>query len=223
MKLPAISRVFIAFTLLLLASSCSSGPSGPSIDFTDKVIVAFGNSITKGVGDRRYPSSASGYPFRLEELLKISFPSAIVVNRGVAGEKTSEGVRRLPSVLLRDAPDYVLILEGVNDIPLNSLESIVRNLDTMVRQVKDSGAIPLIASLTPTTGSRDFKNAGIDGLNPMIQSLAAGEGIVFVDLNAAFLATEDFTMLLVDDGLHPNSAGYQLMAETWDEGLQRTF
>jgi len=223
MKLLAKSRVFIAFTLLLAASCSSSGPSGPSVDFTGKVIVAFGNSLTKGVGDRRYPSSASGYPFRLEQLLQSSFPSAIVVNRGVAGEETSEGVRRLPSVLVRDAPDYVLILEGVNDIPLSSAESTVQNLDTMVQQVKDFGAIPLIASLTPTTGPHQYKNAGIDGLNPMIQSLAVLERIVFVDLNGAFLSTDDYTLLLTEDGLHPNSAGYEFMAETWETGLLNTF
>jgi lysophospholipase L1-like esterase len=223
MKLPAKSRIFIAFTLLLAASCGSSGPSGPSVDFTNQVIVAFGNSITVGVGDSRYPSSASGYPFRLEQLLIGSFPSAIVLNRGVAGEKASEGVRRLPSVLDRDTPDYVLILEGVNDIPLSAPSTIAGNLELMVQQVKDFGAIPLIASLTPTTGPREAKNLGIDGLNPMIRSIAAAEGIVFVDLHTAFLDTDDYTLLLTDDGLHPNSAGYELMAETWQDGLLDTF
>ena len=223
MKLSAIFRGLVVLAFLLAASCGSGGPTGPSIDFEDKVIVAFGDSITTGVGDRRYPSSASGYPYRLEQLLKDSFPTAIVLNRGVAGEETSAGVRRLPAVLGRDEPDYVLILEGVNDIPLNSLESIERNLEAMVQQVKSSGAIPLIASLTPTTGRHDYKNVGIESLNPMIQSLALREGIVFVDLHDAFLSTSDYTLLLSDDGLHPNSAGYQVMAETWHEGLLRTF
>jgi len=175
------------------------------------------------VGDSGYPSSASGYPFRLEQLLRSSFPSAIVVNRGVEGEKSNEGVRRLPSVLSRDEPDYVLILEGVNDIPLSAPSTIARNLEIMVRQVKDFGAIPLIASLTPTTGPREGKNLGIDGLNPMIQSIAVREEIVFVDLHTAFVDTEDYTLLLNSDGLHPNGAGYELMASTWEQGLVATF
>jgi lysophospholipase L1-like esterase len=44
-----------------------------------------------------------------------------------------------------------------------------------------------------------------------------------VDLNGAFLSTDDYTLLLTEDGLHPNSAGYEFMAETWETGLLNTF
>ena len=201
-----------------LMASCSSGPSGPSIDLNDKVIVAFGNSITAGVGDSSRPP---GYPYKLEQILLSTWPNAIVLNRGVAGERTYQGAIRIDRVLARDEPDFVLILEGVNNINQTSLSSVIWDLESMIKSVKAAGAIPLIASLTPTTGPHEAKMPGVEALNPMIRNLAAREEIVFVDQYSAFLRTEDFTALLDTDGLHPNSEGYQLMAETWYEGLLR--
>ena len=220
MKLPAKSRIFLALALFVTASCSSGGPSGPSIDLDDKVIVAFGNSITAGVGDSNYPSSASGYPFRLEQLLKSSFPDVIVLNRGVPGEKTNDGERRLPAVLERDEPDFVLILEGVNDIQPGGAtqeERIVRDLEAMVVEVKEYGAIPLIASLLPTKGKWDWRNEHIEVMNPMIEVMALRQQVPFVDLHAAFVAEEDYEALLTSDGLHPNDEGYRVMAETWYE------
>jgi lysophospholipase L1-like esterase len=226
MKLSAITRIFVVLALLLSAScGGSGGPTGPSFDLTDKVIVAFGNSITAGIGDSNYPGSAAGYPFRLEQLLKSSSPDVIVFNRGVPGEETNEGERRLPAVLERDDPDYVLILEGVNDIQNSGLSEagrIARDLEAMVVEVKEYGAIPLIASLTPTKGKWAWRNEVIDVLNPMIETMALRQQITFVDQNAAFKSEPDYEALLSSDGLHPNDEGYDVMAQTWYEGMLAT-
>jgi len=223
MKLSAISRIFVVLALLFTAScGGSNGPTGPSVDLDDKVVVAFGNSITAGVGDSNYPSSAAGYPFRLEGLLKSSFPDVIVLNRGVPGEETNQGEARLPAVLRRDDPDYVLILEGVNDI-LDSGASdagrIVKDLEAMVVEVKEYGAIPLIASLLPTKGKWDWRNEVIVVLNPMIETMALRQQITFVDQHAAFMSEPDYKALLSSDGLHPNDEGYAVMSQAWYEGM----
>ena len=209
-------KIFTAVLLLFLAASCSSGPTGPQIDLSNTVIVAFGNSITAGVGDTARPP---GYPYRLEQMLRASFPNVIVLNRGVSGERTEQGVRRIDRVLTYDQPDYVLILEGVNNIGEDLLETVAADLEVMVQKVKASGAIPLIASLTPTAGEHVGKMEGINGLNPLIHDIAAREQIVFVDLYTAFFSRPDYSLLLVDDGLHPNNGGYTLMADTWHAGL----
>ena len=203
--------------LSLFLASCSSGPTGPpEPDLSPIVIVAFGNSITQGVGDERRPP---GYPFRLELLLDQTHPNAIVVNRGVAGETTVEGVRRIGLVLTKDRPDYVLILEGVNDINVQSSSStIVNNLDVIIKKVKGSGAIPLISTITPAT-KKGVSITRIKTVNEGIIALAEREEIVLVDNYTAFRDSEDFTLLLSDDELHPNSLGYDLMAQTWYEGL----
>ena len=215
-------RGICAIVLLsLFLASCSSGPTGPpEPDLTEIVIVAFGNSITLGVGDERRPS---GYPYQLELLLSTSHPNAIVVNRGVAGERTNEGIRRLPKVLDRDGPDYVLILEGINDVSIQiSSTAIVNNLEVMINLVKGSGAVPLLSTLLPTDKA-GFSITRIKTVNEGIRSLADRKEIVLVDNYAAFRDDEDFTLLLSDDDLHPNSLGYNLMAEMWFEGLLEVF
>jgi lysophospholipase L1-like esterase len=207
--------------LSLFLASCSSGPTGPpEPDLTEIVIVAFGNSITLGIGDVRRPA---GYPFQLEQLLEMSHPNAIVVNRGVAGEHTTQGLRRLDRVLSKDRPDYVLILEGINDINVQtSSATIVGNLDAMVRMVKGRGAVPLISSLLPATKHGISINR-IRTVNEGISAIAEREDIVFVDNYTAFGEDGDFTLLLSDDGLHPNSLGYNVMAEEWFDGLLDAF
>lgn len=211
-------RAVCILVAVLMTASCSSGPSGPSIDLNDQVIVAFGNSITAGVGDSSRPP---GYPYKLEQILLGTWPNAIVLNRGVSGERTFQGAVRINRVLARDNPDYVLILEGVNNVGQTSLSSVIWDLESMVQSVKAAGAIPLIASLTPTYGPHEAKMPGIEVLNPMILDLAIREEIVFVDQFGAFTNAGDYTALITSDGLHPNTAGYRLMADTWYQGFLR--
>jgi lysophospholipase L1-like esterase len=209
-----LKRLAVLLVPLLLAAC--SGPSGPRVDLSDQVIVAFGDSVTSGVGDS---ARLGGYPFRLEQMLAASFPNVVVRNQGVPGERTQFGVIRLSRVLAREQPDIVLIMEGINNVALDPLPSIAQDLLTMVQMVKASGAIPVIATLTPTTGSHIGKNGGVIALNALIANIAAQEDIPLVDLYTAFTDQPDFSLLLNEDGLHPNSMGYQLMAETWLDGL----
>ena len=73
----------------------------------DGVILAFGDSLTAGVGAK----SGSAYPDALQALT-----GRRVVNAGVSGETTAGGVARLPSVLEAVGPDLVMLMEGGNDI-----------------------------------------------------------------------------------------------------------
>lgn len=209
-----LKRLAVLLVPLLLAAC--SGPSGPRVDLSDQVIVAFGDSITSGFGDS---ARLGGYPFRLEQMLAASFPNVVVRNEGVPGERTQFGVIRLSRVLAREQPDIVLIMEGINNVGPDPLPSIAQDLLTMVQMVKADGAIPVIAALTPTSGPHQGKNGGVEALNVLIREIAIQEEIPFVDQYTAFTDTDDFTLLLIDDGLHPNSMGYQLMADTWLDGL----
>ena len=51
----------------------------------------------------------------------------------------------------------------------------------------------------------------------------SGVMLSFASKVVAFEDSDDFTLLLSDDGLHPNSLGYNLMAEEWFEGLLEAF
>ena len=56
--------------------------------------------------------------------------------------------------------------------------------------------------------------------NDLIRVMALEEGALIVDLHAAFMNAGSLPDLFVDH-IHPNSRGYELMAETWFNALTR--
>lgn len=119
------------------------------------VVVCLGDSIT-----------ASGYPS-----LVASQTGMRVINEGRGGERSGSGLARLPGVLSRHSPNYVLILYGANDI-LNggSVSGIMNNLRAMVNRVRSGGATPIVGTLTPLSGSHSQHQATVNSLNAQIRS-----------------------------------------------------
>jgi lysophospholipase L1-like esterase len=192
--------------------------------------VAFGDSISDGVlgfapravGD---PGPAVGYAFKLRTLLagRYTAQTIVMTDEGVPGEGVTAGRMRLPRVLTRDMPQALVLLEGVND--LNGLgdfaiRSVVDNLRTMVRETRARGIIVFLATLLPQRpgGRRALAVESIPPTNARIRTMAAEEGAVLVDLYAAFEGQT--ATLLGNDGLHPNEAGYQRMAEVFFEAIK---
>ncbi len=114
----------------LFLSACSENK--PATLGPDGVILAFGDSLTAGVGT----DLSSNYPAILSELTGLR-----VVNAGVSGETTRQGLERLPSILKAENPDLVILLEGGNDILRNlSLEKAQNNLSRMIELIQAHGA-----------------------------------------------------------------------------------
>jgi lysophospholipase L1-like esterase len=177
---------------------------------------AFGDSLTVGVlkDVRVTPDS---YPAQLQRMLRGTIGSnAQVLNRGLGGESTAEGLGRFGPVLEADTPGFVLIMEGTNgtDDPGN-----VGNLRTMVRIAKDRRTIPLVATIPRFWDEGMVKNRFVEALNSGIRSMAAQEGIELVDAYDAL----DRRELFGGDGFHPNEAGYQVLAEAWLQGILHVY
>jgi acyl-CoA thioesterase-1 len=100
-----VSTLFIGVLLL-------TGCSDPKLSEIPRnaTILAFGDSLTVGVG----ASYAESYPVVLTEL-----SGRKVINAGVSGETTTQGLQRLPGLLEQHEPELVLLLEGGNDILRN--------------------------------------------------------------------------------------------------------
>ncbi len=178
----------------------------------EEVFLAFGDSITWGIVNS-HGETEIGYEPHLQAQLRADGRDAYVVNHGKIGETTSEGLSRLKRVLYGNPnADYVLLLEGVNDLLAGiSSETTLFNLRTMVDNVLGSGLRPVISDMTPLYNSR-LNKAVTDVYNPGIADIAGEKN---VSRAASFKALAPHWNSWSDDGVHPNSEGYKVLANAW--------
>jgi len=189
--------------------------------------LGIGDSITAGDGSSDY----QGYRLKLQNLLGPYFARAEVVLRGREGRASIE-VAQVIRRTLRDAdPAYALVLLGTNDWNDQTCQHegpsacyTIDALRTIVEGTKDWHSLPVLATITPvnpkyTTAARD---AFYDQTNVGIRALAQQENIALADLNADFKAAASGDLSsLFDDDVHPNDAGYQVMAQGWFKAITR--
>jgi lysophospholipase L1-like esterase len=187
------------------------------------VYKALGDSITAGSFDD--PERAEpGYPPRLEDLLEDRGVPAIVENHGFPGESTAEALARLDSVL-EGGGDVLLLMEGTNDVKDVSIETIVHNLDAIADRAENRGFEVVHATTIPrrNTAGFDARNIVTGQLAGLIRETAHAEGRNLADPFEVFLHQSDdpFDTLYVGNGdhLHPNAAGYDLIAEVFADAL----
>jgi len=186
-------------------------------------ILCFGDSITQGFGDNAGeppedpPGGFGGYPPRLQALTGVT-----VINAGVGGEQTGSGLDRLPDTLQQSNPDYVILLEGANDIEHHQEDAAVQNLEAMVEDVFQFGAQPILGTLLPTCchHQNSVDPGTIEDVNTALEEFAKKDRVPVIDFHTAFKPEADGTvdpasgLIHVPDGLHPTPAGYDLMALT---------
>ncbi len=165
----------------------------------DAVIVAFGDSLTAGYG----AEAGQDYPSVLAKL-----SGRQVINAGVPGEVSATGAARLPAVLEEHRPALVLLCHGGNDILVgNSPETIVANLETMIRLCRAAGADVVLLAV-PQKGLV-LKPA------PFYAEVAARHGL---PCEKSIIAKVLGKASLKSDYIHPNAAGYVQIAEAvWAE------
>lgn len=144
-----------------------------------------------------------------------------IVNRGISGQTTPQMLLRFKADVLALKPAAVHILAGVNDIAGNTgpttLEDIQNNIASMVELAKAHGVTVILATPLPAAS---FSWAPQIRPGPVvaqyadwIRRYAAEQDLVLADYHP-LLATPDGAMKpdLGPDGVHPNKAGYALMA-----------
>ncbi len=192
--------VLLAAILLALALIGCSKPVIQEVTATTRVM-AFGDSLTSGHG----VSDEKSYPSILADLL-----GAEVVNAGVSGEDTHQGLRRLPDALETHQPDLVVLCFGGNDMLRKQSEAqTVENLQEMIELIHASGAdIVLIGVPKPGLLLRapDF-----------YETLADDYALPFDDSLLTHILSKN---ALKSDHIHPNEKGYRLMAEHIFELIQ---
>ena len=193
-------------------------------DVPFRKILCFGDSLTYGVTLEALslPPAAQadltlveGYVPKLWRLLESKYGSGFeLVNAGMPGETTVEGVERLRTELQVFDPDLVLLLEGIVDINNSSPRfPVVReNLVDMMGLVKREGALVIIGTY-PLLNPDGFRTTGaqhVPRLNDVIRQEANRLTVPIADHEKANELSGQGP-----DGLHPNNLGYEGMANTW--------
>jgi lysophospholipase L1-like esterase len=168
------------------------------------------------------------------------FQTPNVANQGCPGEMASgnctypstappiAAVTRFQSLIATRAYDSALVMEGANDLGggTQAQSVAIENLRTMLRSAKSAGVRPFLATITPmVVGACDPQCGGanaalVPGFNNLVRSLAFSEGVTLVDVNAGMGGS--FAQYIGPDGLHPNPAGYQKIADIFFGVLQQT-
>ncbi len=218
-----MSRAALPITALLGAALLLPAPGRAQNRY-----IAFGDSITFGVGDdSTRPRSEMGYPGRLDELLATrGIPGATVINAGLGNEATTEAVTRIDQVLGDNRADVLLLMEGTNDINAQvSVETITFNLQRIATKAEAAGLRVIHGTIIPRlpSANRDGDNRIAAQLAASLRNLAWSERRSLADPFEVFLyqTPNAFTTLYVggDDKLHPNAAGYDKLAEVWADQI----
>jgi acyl-CoA thioesterase-1 len=179
----------------------------------DVSIVAFGDSITAGYAVRR------GFPSFWKEMLSKKYPDAEVelINAGVSGDTSMDGLARLDYAVLSYEPDLVTINFGINDCVWGlGQEEFEANFVEMVRRIRagPNSEILLLSSQPLETPPYDLL---VRDYYQAIERVAKQMDVGFVDIYRAWMehvGTGIPLSSLIIPGLdHPSEAGYRIMAE----------
>ncbi len=171
----------------------------------ERRVVFIGNSITEG----------------WVQYFPVMFPGKSYIGRGIGGQTTPQMVVRFHADVVSLKPAVVVILAGTNDIAGNTgpstNEMIQDNIAAMTNIAQANGIRVVLSSILPvydypwrpglTPAPR------IVAINTWMKAYAARVGATYVDYHTVMKDERDGLRAgLGDDGVHPNEAGYRIMA-----------
>jgi lysophospholipase L1-like esterase len=177
-------------------------------------VVFLGNSITAGWA----PYFAT------------MFPGKPYIGRGIGGQTTPQMLVRFRQDVIDLKPTVVVILAGTNDIAGNTgpstIEMIEDNLASMAELAKANGIRVVLSSVLPVY---DYPwKPGLEpapkiiALNKWMKEYAREHGAVYLDYHSAMADSRGgMRSELANDGVHPNEAGYRIMAPLVEEAIQK--
>ncbi|HUQ27145.1 MAG TPA: GDSL-type esterase/lipase family protein [Usitatibacter sp.] len=195
-------RSIAVFLAALTLAACGGSSQKLEKLSAGVVVLAFGDSLTFGTG----ASPGESYPAQLEALI-----GRRVVNAGVPGEASEEGLERLPGVLDDVKPAMLLLCHGGNDF-LRKMDDgrAAQNVRAMVRLARDRNIqVVLIATPKPTLPP---------SVPAFYREIASEARVGFVDaVMKEVLSDRD----LKSDLVHPNAKGYREIAKAVEKALKQ--
>ena len=175
------------------------------------VIVCFGDSLTAGLG----LDAGQSYPDLLQHELDAHRYRYRVVNLGVSGETTLDGLARI-GMVLEEKPVVVVLEFGANDgLRGQPVPNIEHNLAEMIESLQKAGLQVLLAGITlPPNYGMDY----IHRFDAAYRELAAKYKVPLIPFLLVNVAGN--ARLMQRDGLHPNAEGTRTVAATVFQALE---
>ncbi|HID65213.1 MAG TPA: SGNH/GDSL hydrolase family protein [Anaerolineae bacterium] len=203
-------------------------------DGSTSVVSCLGDSITNGYP---YAGTDKTYPARLEVMLEATYGSGSydVINRGVNGYRADQVLADLQNEgwLTEDNPDFVLLMVGGNDLaqetggdPLklpqvisDTVAEVQDIVDIVTAHTNPDGSHPqiIVSAFPPNRVSDIWGSAAVALYNSSLESDLTGVDLWFTSNWDDFYDpnTGQAKASLMYDEVHPNEAGYAVMAENW--------
>ncbi len=160
------------------------------------------------------------------------FPAKKYVNRGISGQTTPQMLVRFRQDIIDLRPAVLVILAGTNDIAGNTgpetLDQIEADLATFAELARAHAIKPVFSSVMPVSsygpsGASQLTNRPpekILQLNAWMRQYCTANGIPYIDYHVAMVDSSGMLKReLSKDGLHPNDAGYMVMAPLAQQGI----
>ncbi len=185
-------KLFISLGMLLL-----------SVSIQAKTLLVFGDSLSAAYNLRQQ----DGWVSLMAEAIKSSHPEVTVVNASVSGETSQGGLSRLPALLERYDPSWVVLELGANDgLRGYPLQQTQENLATMIDLAMDTNAeVLLIGNRLPSNYGRTYT----EQFFTMYKTLADSKEVAYIPFMLENVALDK--SLMQSDGLHPNAAGQPIV------------
>jgi len=194
--------------------------------------VAIGDSITAGSHDDILTDGVGYEPILADLLTSEKGFQHVVINEGVSGYTSSDGLGLLPDILSAHLnAQYYLIQFGTNDaatptpsglglLPSDSgyPGTFKYNIQQMITMVENAGKVPYLAKIPKAFDPYTGLNQLIQEYNQVINELVWENNITVIPPDFYCFFSQNPTQIS-SDGLHPNGTGYQSMAARWNEVL----
>ncbi len=193
----------VAALATLVLWRLASAPAVRNLSPRPGPIVVLGDSLAAGVGSK---GQKGGFVAILSQRLGVE-----IVNRGVSGDSTADGLKRLDADVLALKPALVILELGGNDfLRRMDPDRTFANLEALIRRSQDSGAAVLVlgvrGGLLRNRGQNRFREVAERNQAAYVPDLLEG-----IFAHPALMA----------DAIHPNDAGHQQIARRLDPILRR--
>lgn len=182
-----------------------AGVGVSAVSASERTLLILGDSLSTAYNI----DAGSGWVSLLERRLATQGYSYRIVNASISGDTSRGAAARLDSVLAGTRPDLAIVELGGNDgLRGVALEELRRNLESIIRRLRDAGSVVLLVSvkLPPNYGA----------------TYTAGFEKIYTDLGTQFdvqvggFLLDDIALrsdLMQEDGIHPTAEGQPLILE----------